>query len=84
MTYEKEFYCQFCGKSFFAKTNGRKYCCRECMKKSWAKEKEAKAAEETAVRKTKKREKMTLAEVCRAASEAGMSYGQYVSTMLPK
>ena len=62
--------CQACGKVFLKTNNNMKYC-PQCRAKGNSKKKSVK----------KSVPRLTLAQVCREARAAGLSYGQYVVRM---
>lgn len=60
--------CEECGRSF-TKANGNMHYCPQCKEKRSLKKQPAK----------KRAPALTLAQICKAAREAGMTYGKYVA-----
>ena len=74
--------CQYCGKIFYTRTTGDKWCSPRChsdynhKNRTWAQ----KRAWEASVKESTK----SLNDIVKAATEAGMSYGEYVAKRLGK
>ena len=65
--------CAECGKTFSIRTWNQKYCCEECVKRSY------KATRERGSIHTENKPKETLAEVSQKAREQGLTYGKYMA-----
>jgi predicted nucleic acid-binding Zn ribbon protein len=79
MNYQKEKVCMLCGTSFIAYTPNAKYCsdkCKHIMQLKYDEKNRQKYAEK---KKEQKKKANALADILKAAQEAGMSYGQYVA-----
>lgn len=76
--------CEICGKLFDAWNKAQKFCSDECRYKNKLQQgavfREVYKAQEKK-QKTRKKQKMTLAQVAVAATQAGMTYGEYVAKM---
>lgn len=72
--------CNYCGKIFYTRSTGDKWCSDEC------KENHKKSAQESVKRQkwTKEVEKTqsSIRDIVKKASKAGMSYGEYVAKNL--
>lgn len=69
--------CRICGKEFNSTATLNYYCSRECrLKAKILLEKERKATE--AAKKIRKQPPRTIAQVCKEAQAAGMTYGKYL------
>lgn len=82
LNYQRDRECRLCGAPYISYSPNGKYCSDKCKHEAQLRyDREKYAAQVKEKRMDQKKKAHALADILKAAQEAGMSYGKYVATM---